>query len=133
MEGKKHMKSKILLPMMSVLLAMSMLAGTKAEAADVHVTVDADHHHMAMAPVDVTSPDTDFTTWYGNSDTTYNYDSPSSGNGRSSSNFQYSTRAPEYDGWYGIGRTGRSGSFGVARGGSSGTANANGGNGRSGR
>ena len=128
------MKSTTLLPVLSVLLAMFMLASSKAQAADVVVSTDGDHHHMMKAPVDVKTSDAGYTTWYGNSDTTYNYDAPSSGNGRSSSSFVYTTRSTEYDGWYGIGRTGRGGRFGVAnRGSSGGTSNPNAGRGSGGR
>lgn len=122
------MKFTMLLPMLSIVLAMSMFAGKNAEAADVLVSVDSDHHHMGKTPVDVTTSDPEYTAWYGNSDTTYNYGRPSSGNGRSSSAFTFTTKSPDYSAWYGAGSTGRATTN--MRGSGGNIINANGGNGR---
>lgn len=121
------MKSRMILLMLPVLLAMIMLAGSeKAEAADiavsvggVGVSVGGGHHYHNGGYVRYRTADPVYSTWYPDRRTTYTYVPAYSssyydnryGNGYSNSGYIYSTDSTSYNGWYGSGRSGHGGYY----------------------
>jgi hypothetical protein len=115
----------MIVPMLPVLLAMIMLAGSKkAEAFDVGVSIGGGHHYRGGTVIQYRTSDPVYSTWYPESSSSYVYVPTYSssyygngygyryGNGYSNSSYIYSTNSGDYNGWYGGGRSGHGGYYG---------------------
>lgn len=127
------MKSKMMLSLMPVFLAVFVMVGAKdAKAVDVGVGINlggSSHYHRGGTVVEYRTADPVYTTWYPETSSSYVY-TPSTyyttptyydnGYGYSTpSTYIYSTNNSGYNGWYGSGRSGHGGYYGGgSRGGS---------------
>src|SRR5579862_1532073 len=118
---EEHMKPRMILPMLPVLLAMIMLASSKkAEAFEVGVSVGGGHYYHNGAVVEYRTTDPAYATWYPDSTTSYVYAPTVYDDAYVSTPYVYSTDSVGFGGWYGGGRSGRGGNYGGGRGGGGG-------------
>ena len=128
------MKPRMILPMLPVLLAMIMFAGSKkAEAVDVGVGigVGGGHHYRNGGLVEYQTVDPVYNTWYPDSTASYVYPDTTyvnTGYGYADP-YVYSTDSVGFGGFYGGGRSGHGGNYGGGRGGGGGGGGRGGGGG----
>ena len=121
------MKPRTILALIPVLLALFMFSPSqKAAAVEIGVSVGGgQRYYRGGTVIEYRTTDPVYSTWYPDNVTTYVYDSPSYsssyygngyGNGYgyySTPYYVYSTQSSGYNGWYGGGRSGNGGYYGV--------------------
>lgn len=115
------MKSRMILPILPVLLAIVMFVGSKEAAAfDIGVSVGdghRSHRYRDRGYVQYRTSDPVYSTWYPDTHTSYVYVPTRSyySDGYYGNSYIYSTNSSNYNGWYGSGRSGRGGHYGDRR------------------
>ena len=104
---KKQMKSKIMLSLFSILLAMFVIAGTQnAAAAETSDTPSGARHVYSHHDYHTSNPS--YSSWYPSEGTSYVYPGTQTQAGRYKVDYVYTSPTNSFNTWYGNGRSSNS-------------------------